>query len=266
MLSEQRYEEILSILDRDGSVKATTLCRLLNTSRETIRRDLETMETKGMLRRIHGGAMKAESSQEKGLPYTSFDRRRTEHSQGKEEVALEAVNYIREGQAIALDSGTTALLLAQAIKGRFRALTVVTNSLAVANELADSEGITLVLTGGIYRPDEEAFVSDIATLIFSKINVDTFFLTTCGISVERGITYQRMDEILVQNKMMEAAERTIVIADSSKLGVNSLVKMCGIDQVSMIITNSDADPKQVRDFEHAGVKVVISREGTERME
>lgn len=111
---------------------------------------------------------------------------------------------------------------------------MVTNSLAVARELADAEGITLVLTGGVYRADEEAFVSDVATLIFSKINADLFFLTTCGISVERGITYQRMDEISVQNKMMEAADRTIVLADSSKVGNNSLVKMCGIEEVSML--------------------------------
>ena len=173
------------------------------------------------------------------------------------------MKYIHEGQAIALDSGTTALLLARAVKGKFRALTVVTNSLAVANELAGCEGITLVVTGGIYRSDEEAFVSDIATLIFSKINVDIFFLTTCGISVERGITYQRMDEILVQNKMMEAAEKTVVIADSSKLGVNSLVKMCGIDQVSMIITDSGAPRAQIETFEKAGVSVVISKERKE---
>ena len=246
MLSEQRYEEILNVLERDGSVKATTLCGLLGTSRETIRRDLEAMEARGMLRRIHGGAMKADTPQDRGLSYTPFDKRRGEHSKRKEEVALEAVNHIREGQAIALDSGTTALLLAQVIRGKFHALTVVTNSLAVADELAGCEGITLVLTGGIYRADEEAFVSDIATLIFSKINVDTFFLTTCGISVERGITYQRMDEIIVQNKMMEA--------------VNSLVKMCGIDQVSMIITDSSASVEQIRAFENAGVKVVISKE------
>ena len=133
----------------------------------------------------------------------------------------------------------------------------------VANELSDAQGITLVMTGGIYRPDEEAFVSDIATLIFSKINVDTFFLTTCGISVERGITYPRMDEILVQNKMMEAAEQTIVITDSSKLGVNSLVRMCGVDAVSMIITDSGISFSQKKAFEDAGVKIVVSREGKE---
>ena len=263
MLSEQRYEEILNLLNREGSVKATALCKLLGTSRETIRRDLENMEAKGMLRRIHGGAMKVDTSLEKSLSYTSFNKRKEEQWHSKEEIAEEAVNYICEGQAIALDSGTTALLLAKAIKGRVHSLTVVTNSLAVANELADCEGITLVLTGGIYRPDEEAFVSDVATLIFSKINVDTFFLTTCGISVERGITYQRMDEILVQNRMMEAAEKTIVIADSSKLGVNSLVKMCEIDQISMIITDAGASHDQIAAFRKAGVEMVISKERVE---
>ena len=173
---------------------------------------------------------------------------------------MEAVNHISEGQAIALDSGTTSLFLAKAVKTKFRSLTVVTNSFAVAYELAGAEGITLVLTGGVYRADEEAFVSDVATLIFSKINVDIFFLTTCGISVERGITYQRMDEISVQNKMMEAADHTIVLADSSKVGNNSLVKMCGIEAVSMVITDSGVSDSQVKALESAGVRVVISKE------
>lgn len=257
MLSEQRYKEILNLLEREESVKTTTLCKVLQTSRETIRRDLEFMEAKGMIRRIHGGAMRIENTPEQNLSYTSFNKRKMEHLLNKEEVAREAASQIREGQAVALDSGTTSLILAKVIKERFHSLTVVTNSLAVANELADAEGITLVVTGGIYRADEEAFVSDIATLIFSKINVDIFFLTTCGISVERGITYQRMDEILVQNRMMDAAERTIVIADSTKLGVNSLVKMCGIDRISMIVTDSMASAQQIAAFEHAGVRVVV---------
>jgi DeoR/GlpR family transcriptional regulator of sugar metabolism len=260
MLSEQRYEEIYHLLEREGSVRTITLCDALQTSRETIRRDLENMEAKGMLRRIRGGAMKIETAQEKNMSYTSFRMRRDENFQYKEAVAFEALNYISEGQVIALDSGTTSLFLAKAVKARFRSLTVVTNSFAVAQELAGAEGITLILTGGVYRADEEAFVSDIAALIFSKINVDIFFLTTCEISVERGITYQRMDEISVQNKMMEAAERTIVVADSSKLGTNSLVKMCGIEEISMIITDSGVSSGQVRNFENAGVRVVISKE------
>ena len=260
MLSEQRYEEIYNLLEREGSVRTIALCDALQTSRETVRRDLETMEAKGMLRRIRGGAMKLEAPQNKNTTYTSFSQRRDEHIYDKEAIALEAVNYIREGQAIALDSGTTSLSLARAVKTRFRSLTVVTNSFAVAKELAGAEGITLVLTGGVYRADEEAFVSDVATLIFSKINVEIFFHTTCGISVERGITYQRMDEISVQNKMMEAADQTIVLADSSKLGNNSLVKMCGLDEISMIITDSGVLAGQVSAFERAGVKVAVARE------
>ena len=195
MLAEQRYKEISEILEREGSVKTVTLCGILGTSRETVRRDLETMEERNMLKRIHGGAMRMEP--------------------------------------------------------------------AVADELRGAKGISLVLTGGLYKADEDAFVSDIATLIFSRINIDVFFLTTCGISVERGITYQRMDEIQVQNSMMEAAEETIVIADSSKLGVNSLVRMCGVEEISRLITDSGITKRQADDFKAAGVRVTVAEERKE---
>lgn len=147
MLSEQRYEEIYNLLERDGSVRTITLCDALQTSRETIRRDLENMEARGMLRRIRGGAMKLEAPWNTDLRYTSFNKRKDENPVYKNVIALEALNYISEGQAIALDSGTTSLVLAKAIKASLRSLTVVTNSLTVANELAGAEGITLVLTG-----------------------------------------------------------------------------------------------------------------------
>lgn len=261
MLAEQRYKEILSLLGQKGSVKTSELCRHLGASRETVRRDFETMEDRGMLKRIHGGAMAVEGSQGSSMEYTSFERRKEENPDSKEMIAERAADFIAEGQAVALDSGTTSLALARVIKRRFKRLTVVTNSLAVVNELADAKGITLVATGGVYRADEEAFVSDIATLIFSKINVDTFFLTTCGISVERGITYQRMDEITVQNKMMEGAGQTIVIADNTKLGVNSLVRMCGIEEIAMIITDPGISEAKKEIFERAGVRVVVSQKG-----
>lgn len=259
MLLEQRQEEIVQLVMKEKSIKTSTLCGLFSASRETIRRDLEALEGQGMLKRIHGGAMRVESAPENDAVYTSFNQRKAEHLLNKEEVALEAANHILEGQVIALDSGTTSLELARVIKGRFRKLTVITNSLSIANELDDAEGITLILTGGIYNPEEKACFSDMATLILSHINVDILFLTTCGISVNRGITYQRVEDLVIQSKFMEASDETIVIADSSKLGVNSLVRMCGIEQVSMIITDSSASAEQVAAFEEAGIKVVISK-------
>lgn len=260
MLSEQRHKEIMHQLAKEGSIKTSTLCNILSASRETIRRDLETLEERGMLKRIHGGATQMEAPRESNVIYTSFEQRKSEHSSDKIEVALEAAKYISEGQAIALDSGTTSLELARVIKNQFHSLTVVTNSLTIANELADANGITLILTGGIYNAEEKAFLSDMATLILSRINIDILFLTTCGISVERGITYQRVDDLMIQSKLMKASDKTIVITDSSKLGVNSLVRMCGIEQVSMIITDSHAPAERIEALEQAGMKVVISKE------
>lgn len=259
MLVEQRYQRIIDLMQADGSVRVSELKKNLGVSPETIRRDLENMEQQGLIRRTRGGAfLNMEVLQAGGndkAVYTPFGKRELENLESKMEIADFAVRFINEGESIALDSGTTSYELARVIKKRFRNLTVVTNSLAIANELSDAPGITLIVTGGVYRPEESAFASDMAGLIFSKLSINTFFLTTCGISVEKGVTYQRMDEIIVQEKMMEASEKTIVIADSSKLGINSLVKMCDINRVSFIITDSTAKPGQIAPFEDAGVMV-----------
>lgn len=257
MLAEQRYKRILEQMRDEGSAKASQLKDILEVSSETVRRDLEAMEAQGLLRRTHGGAVLPQYGELKSsAAYIPFGQREHENPKSKMQIAMLACDYIQEGQSVALDSGTTALALARVIKGRFSNLTVVTNSLAIANELADAHGITMILTGGVYKPDEAAFTSDIAALIFSRLSINTFFLTTCGISAECGVTYQRMDEIIVQDKMMEASEKTICIADSSKLGINSLARMCDISHISMIITDSSAQESQIAPFIKAGVPVI----------
>lgn len=258
MLVEQRYQKILDLMKTDGSVRVSELKKWMNVSSETIRRDLENMELQGLIRRTRGGAfLSGDIRQDTNCrAYTPFHLREQENTKGKMEIAESVIRMIEDGQSIALDSGTTASALAKAMKNRFKNLTVVTNSLAIVNELSDATGITLIITGGVFRAEENAFVSDIAGMIFSRLNIDTFFLTTCGISVEKGITYQRMDEIIVQEKMMEASNQTIVIADSSKLGINSLVKMCDIDKISMIITDSSVTADQTAPFINAGIRVI----------
>lgn len=258
MLTQQRHKEIVRLIEERGSVKTSTLCDLLATSRETVRRDLEALERQKKLQRIHGGAMKLETETESG-PYTSFRQREDLNLGAKIAIAQEAVKYISPGQAIALDCGTTGLALAREIKKNFTSLTVVTNSLAVANELTDAEGITLVLTGGVYNPEERGFLTEMATLILSRINIDIFFLTVCGASLDRGITYQRMNDLEIQARLMEASNKVVVIADSSKLGVNSLARMCGVEEIDMIITDSLAPASTVQAFEQAGIKVVLSK-------
>lgn len=257
MLTEQRYEKILGMMQEDGSVRVAELKKVMGVSPETVRRDLENLEKRGLIRRTRGGAFLIQPHEKtrKSNGYVAFEQREEENPENKMEVARFALEFIKEGQSIALDSGTTALEVARALKKKFRNLTVVTNSCAVISELSDAAGITVIATGGVYRPEEKAFVSDIAGMIFSKLSIDTFFLTTCGISVEKGVTYQRVDEVYVQEKMMEASEQTIVIADSTKLGNNSLVKMCDLDKIAMIITDSQAAKEQLLSFEKAGICV-----------
>lgn len=260
MLTPQRHKEILSILEQEGTVKTSTLCDLLETSRETVRRDLEALEKQDKLKRTHGGAVKIEKAVENESVYTPFRQRKSVNIEYKEAIALEAAKLIAPGQVVALDCGTTALELAKVIKRQFSSLTVVTNSLVIANELADAEGITLLLTGGIYSPGEQGFFSDMATMILSCINIDIFFITSCGISLEKGITYQRMEDVSIQAKLMEASDKTIVITDSSKLGVNSLVRMCGIEEIAAVVTDSRAPAAMIQALEQAGIHVVISKE------
>lgn len=253
-LPEKRHGQILTLLGEEGSVKSSDLKARMQVSSETIRRDLEYLESTGHLRRTHGGAVAAGLDPRAG--YLPFQQRDREHMEQKNEVAQLALDYIVEGQSLALDSGTTSVKLAQLMKARFNRLTVVTNSLRVANELVDAAGFTVIVTGGVLRPDEFSFTSDLATLIFPRLTIHTFFLTTCGVTADSGVTYQRVDEIEVQNQMVEASARTILITDSSKLGVNSLFRMCGLEKVHLIITDSAVTAQQIEAFRQAGVPVV----------
>jgi len=256
LMPEERYNKIRELLEKNGAVTAAELRTQMGTSYETIRRDLEHLEKNGLLKRSHGGAVKiirGDSAQESYIDYKS---RQPQNLEKKHRIALKAAEFIREGQAIALDSGTTSHELARIIKDRFNSLTVVTNSFNVVNELVDKKNYTIILSGGIFKSDEYSFVSDVSYDIFSKLNLHTFFLTTCGVSVDRGVTYQRIDEISTQVKMLEASEKTILITDSSKIGVNSLIKMCDLDKINCIITDCDVTQEVVEQFKNVGVEMI----------
>ena len=243
----------------NGVRTISELAATLQVSEATVRRDLRTLEQRGELQRVHGGAVRVDEGTKREL---LFHEKATLRADEKERIAEAALGLIENGDSVYLDGGSTVLALARKLGSR-RELTVVTNSLAITNELAGASGIELIVTGGVYKEDEEAFLSDFASLIFSKIHVDIFFLTTCGISVEAGVTYQRMDEIPVQTKMMKAADCTIAIVDSSKLGVNSLVRMCGIESIAALVTDVGISAEQRRRFEKAGVHVVVAPERSE---
>lgn len=256
LMPEERYNKIRELLEKNGSVTAAELRMQMGTSYETIRRDLEHLEKYGYLKRSHGGAVRIHRGESIQESYIDYKSREPQNIEQKHRIAMRASEFIQEGQAIALDSGTTAHELAKILKDKFNSLTIVTNSLNVVNELVDKKNFTIILSGGIFKSDEYSFVSDVSYDIFSKLNLHMFFLTTCGVSVDRGVTYQRVDEISTQVKMLEASEKTILITDSSKIGVNSLIKMCDLDKIDCIITDCGVSKETIEQFKNIGVEMI----------
>lgn len=254
MLANDRYNKILEVLEAEGSIKTSRIVTLLGVSLETARRDLDFLEKQGLLQKVHGGAI-LKNKEENTLTYSL---RETKHKEEKKEIAEFALNYISEGETIALNSSTTSIEIARLIKNRYTSLTVVTNSLRIADELADVKGINLILAGGIYNKNEYAFLGEITEKFLGNFLVDKSFVSVGGISLKRGITDFLMDEILVERKMIEIGEEVIILADSSKIDTNSLIKICDTKDIDFIITDSKLDEKIKEKYIEEGIKIVNS--------
>ena len=253
MLAKQRYTKILELLDKDGIVHTAELVKLMGVSSETIRKDLEYLDSQGRLSRVHGGAVPADSGKPADIPggYISLQIRNSQNLEQKAAITA------KEGQVIALDYGSTSQMMALVLKERFRSLTVVTNSIQNALMLAENPGITIILTGGILNRDEYTLVNEFSSTLES-IHIDIMFMTVTGIDPVIGCTDQRLSEIRIQNQMHRSATRTIVLADSTKFGKASLLKICPFEEVDTIVTDSGISPQMESRIRGAGAKLIIA--------
>ena len=177
MLANDRQEKILEIIERDGSIKTSQLVEIFDVSLETIRRDFEVLEKQGYLEKVYGGAI-LKNKEIKALNYSSREKKNVEE---KKEVGRLAINLIEDGDTIALNASTTNLEIARLIKEKFSHLTVITNSLMIANELAEISGINLILAGGMYNKNEFAFLGEVTAKFFQNFSVDKAFICVGGI-------------------------------------------------------------------------------------
>ena len=259
MLAKQRYTKILELLDKDGIVHTAELVKLMGVSSETIRKDLEYLDSQGRLSRVHGGAVPADSGKPADIPggYISLQIRNSQNLEQKAAITSKAAGLVSEGQVIALDYGSTSQMSALVLKERFRNLTVVTNSIQNALMLAENPGITIILTGGILNRDEYTLVNEFSSTLES-IHIDIMFMTVTGIDPVIGCTDQRLSEIRIQNQMHRSATRTIVLADSTKFGKASLLKICPFEEVDTIVTDSGISPQMESRIRGAGAKLIIA--------
>jgi DeoR family transcriptional regulator, fructose operon transcriptional repressor len=252
VLAQDRYKKICEILEKDNSVKVNTLIKLFGVSIETVRRDLEYMENEGLLKRVHGGAVLERID---GIQNT-YNIRENEFKNQKAEIGEIAARFIKEGQSIAIDVSTTNLEVIKVIKRQFQRLTILTNSLSILNELVDMPGYNLITPGGILRREENSFTGEMAEENISKFHVDTAFISVSGISLREGLTDYGFGEISVKKKMMKIAQENIVLADSSKFDVVSLLNVCGFDDVNMIITDSNLKDSILEKYLRNGIEII----------
>jgi DeoR/GlpR family transcriptional regulator of sugar metabolism len=250
VLPKQRQDQIVRALRTDGAGGVKVLAAQLGVSEATIRRDLEQLHEQGRLTRVYGGALAVDGGDE---PFAQVN---AVHADEKDRIALHAASLINDGQSMLLDIGTTALKLAQQLHGR--SLTVVTSNLAVLEELQNDEQIELVILGGFVRRSYRSLVGYLTEESLRQVHVDWLFLGTSGVRPDGRVMDSTMIEVPVKRAMIEASDRVVLLADATKFPGHGVAKVCDPTELSMVVTESDADEATRAQLMEAGVQVVLA--------
>ncbi len=254
MLPHQRREKILELLKEDGLAKVTDLARLFKVTEVTIRQDLEKLEKDDLVIREHGGAyLKNIEAQVRDFTVAHNDL----NVDKKEKIAAKCLEFISRGATIILDSGSTVTEIAKKLKG-FRDLTVITNALNIAMMLGTQPGIDVIMTGGEFKPPTLSLTGQKAADFFKGIHVQKLFLATAGISLRAGLTYPSISDLVVKKAMIEAAETTYLVADSTKFGKSAFASLGALSLINYIVTDNEISPEDRTHFEKNEIEILIA--------
>lgn len=247
-----RHQFILTRIQRDQYINVVELCKELKVSSVTIRKDLKLLEEKNLLFRTHGGATV-------NNPYT-IDRPVNEkeklQSVEKNKIGLAATKLLNENDSIVVASGTTLLYFAKNIPSTLN-LTVVTSALNIALELLRDSSIEVIQLGGILRKSSSSVMGAYAEQVLQDFYFNTLFLGVDGIDLDYGLTTTNAMEAHLNRKMISVAQKTIVLADSTKFGKRGFGKICGFEDIDHVITDKGISQQIVNHLESLGVTVTI---------
>ncbi len=252
MLSVERQQTIVDLVDKNDSIQVADLVKLFDVSEMTIRRDLDILERKGLLRRVHGGAVSSH-----GRSYEPpFLLRSTDHSEEKQRIGKAAADLIKKGDSVMLDVGTTTLEIARHLYAH-QNLTIITPCFQIAALLAEHPGIRLILTGGILRRSELSMVGHLAERTIQEFYVDKLFVGAGGVDIVTGFTEFNLEDTLVKQAMLRQAKDITAVVDSSKFGQVALTAIAPLKAVNRIITDSGLEPKMADRIREMGIEIVL---------
>jgi DeoR/GlpR family transcriptional regulator of sugar metabolism len=243
-----RLTALVEVLQRDGRLDVAEMAAEFGAAEMTIRRDLERIVAMGMARRVRGGAISLLMRGEE-LP---FALRVLDQAEAKTRIAAAVAEVLRDGEAVLLDSGTTAALIGHALAGR--RLTVMPMSLHAASEFAASTSVRLLMPGGETRPGELAMAGPLALASIGALRFDTTVLTCCGLADGR-VTVHDLADAEVKQAMVRSAARVIIAADSSKFRQTALAVVGAASDADMMITDTGAPADAVDTLRAAGLEV-----------
>jgi DeoR family transcriptional regulator, fructose operon transcriptional repressor len=251
----ERQQSIVDTIEAKGSVRVSQLSKHYSVSEETIRRDLEKLELDGFLERIHGGAVRKVSHDGMEIPVIN---RQESNKQEKEMIAKQAASFVEDGDSIAIDASTTGLQMTKYLKGK--SITVITNSILVTLGLIQEEGIQVILIGGYANGHSMSLVGNFAERIIRDYHVDKFFFSCMGVDFGRGISEAHEAQALVKKQIIDISEKLYLLADNSKFGEKSLVRLCRLEDIDYLVTDKNVSIDKVRELNKLGVKVFVAEE------
>lgn len=258
----RRWNDLLELLACDGQVSVEQAAAALGVSAATVRRDLDDLASQQMLTRIRGGAVA------RGVTYDLPLRYKSErHPSEKQRIASAAAAMVRPGQIVGLNGGTTTTEVARALAIRpdlqsgeplAPSLTVVTNALNIAAELAVRQSFKTVVTGGVARPQSYELTGPLAFGVLEQVALDVVILGVDGFDAQAGATAHHEGEAAVNRLITQRADRVIVAADSSKAGVRAFARICAADEIDLLVTDGGLPDAQAKRLAEAGVRVVLA--------
>jgi DeoR/GlpR family transcriptional regulator of sugar metabolism len=249
----ERMSRVLDLLETRDGVQVSELADEFSVSAVTIRHDLSELARRGLVARVRGGVR----ALQRGQSELAFDVRLRLQAAEKRAMATAAASMVADGEAVALDSSTSAYYLAQALR-RKRELVVVTNGLLIAAALADSPGVNVLVTGGMLRLPAMSLVGDIPADVLRATRIDKGFFGARGLSLERGLMDLNPEEVRLKHEMAAACERVIGIFDRTKWRRSALLSFVPAERVDTIVSDSGAPAELVEAWRARGVEVVTA--------
>lgn len=251
-LPEERQEELLRIVNSRRYVSMRDLVRGSSSSESTVRRDLKELERRSLLRLSHGGVAAS-------LPEVSraLSIRSKEHREAKQRIARAAAQLVQDNETIVLDAGSTVEEFVRALDPTLR-LTCITCSIQIANVLCEKPHFDSILAGGSINTSDQAVIGPLTLETLARFRAAKFFLGSTGITEERGVTNFNLSLVDVRRRMYDISDQLVILADSSKFGMEGLASVVSIDEIDYLVTDDKIDEHHRLLFERHGVKVIMA--------